>query len=197
MLGELVELLGGEDLLPQDRLRAHDGTHEHGRAHLLGAGQERGRCPEAVGVDHLTGEAQSREPAGGRPQVLGLARQGDDVVVGLAQTGEVQAERGQARLAVAGADPVQAAVLAVAVGEEVVRQQDHALGPRLPGLGVVWRRGNLQIDRSGPGGQAQGAGQGDPARGIDTDVAHGVNLRQKIGAVMGIVGVVVPIALPA
>ena len=105
--------------------------------------------------------------------------------------------RGQARLAVAGADPVQAAVLAVAVGEEVVRQQDHALGPRLRGLGVVGRRGNLQIDRSGPGGQEKGAGQSDPARGADTDVAHGVNLRQKIGTVMGLMGGVVPIALPA
>ena len=85
----------------------------------------------------------------------------------------------------------------MAVGEEVVRQQNHALGARLRGLSILLRRGNLQIDWGGPGGKAESTGQGDSARGIDTDVAHGVNLRQKIGAVMGLMGVVVPIALAA
>ena len=197
VLGELIELLGGEDLLPQDRLRPHDGAHEHRRAHMLGPRQERRRRPETVGVDHLPGEAQAGQPAGGRPQVLGLARQRDDVVVGLAQTREVQVERGQTRLAVAGTDPVQAPALAVTVGEEVVRQQDHALRSRLWGLGVLRRRRNLQIDRGGSGRQLEGAGQGDPAWGIDADVVHGVNLRQKIGVSMGDASVVLPIALRA
>ena len=86
---------------------------------------------------------------------------------------------------------------AVPVGEEVVRQQDHALRSRLWGLGVLRRRRNLQIDGGGSGRQLEGAGQGDPAWGIDADVVHGVNLRQKIGVSMGDASVVLPIALRA
>ena len=195
---ELIELVGGEDVLPQDRLRAHDGAHEHRRAHGLGPGQEGGGRPEAVGVHAQARVAEAGEPVGGGLEVLDLPGEGDDVVVRAAQAGEVELQGGEALAAVMLGQAVESPGHAVAVGEEAVGQEDRRLAARGDGgaAGHALLQG-LDVEGRGALGQHERSGQSDAPGCIYADLGHGPNLGQAPGRDRGVGGGVVPIALPA
>ena len=129
-------------------------------------------------MDGNASEPPQGQPADHRLEVLGLAGQGDDVVVRLALPGEVESERGQARFPVGRRHAVQAVVQAVPVGQEVVGQDDHALlasggGPTGFEVGLQ----QLQVQGDGVLGQHERARQGNPSSSVHADVSHEIQPR--------------------
>src|SRR5690606_28997687 len=147
---QVVELVGGEDVLPRVRHRAEQRPGQHHGDDVARTGPQRRQGAEGMGVQDLLLEALLGQPGRCGPQVLDLARCRDDVVAGRAAAGEVDLQRRVAGLAVRGGEDVEPA-RGVPVREEPVREQDRR-----------GRRARLERAR-----------QRDATRGRDLNLGHG------------------------